>query len=1042
MAPAIHTAHPFFDSLMRRPVSAFMSLCLIFLLGFVAYRRIPLTLMPSGLSDPTMQIEIPYSNASPEEVYEHVTKPIEDAVRQLSGIEHVESTSSAGRGRVSVSFHGDVDLDAAYADLKDRLERVRATLPEGSDKPVIFRWNSDVALPIFWIGVQFEPSLEDPYHLVEEVLQKRIESVDGVAQVGLEGMVQDTVRVFVAPDKLRAHGITLYEVVDKLRRDNFVLPSGHIDDAGRQFLLRVDTTYSDLEEVRNYPLKPGLYVKDVADVRFARAYRDTVSRVNGKRALTMTISKESDKNTVAVCAAVRSMLDELRHDDRLKGFEYSIYFDQSKLIVGALDDLKSSLLFGAFFSVLVLFVFVRRVGITALVSLAIPISLLSAVIGLYFTGFTLNIVSLAGITLATGMLVDDSIVVTENVLRLRAEGRNPLHAAAVGTGQVAIAIILSTLTSIVVFAPLVFMSGGKSTRALLAELGAPITYSLLASLFVALFLLPITIVMFSRFEKKTENVFDLPTDTRFHRAYRRVLALAVKNRFVTAAAILAMLQLGAVAFKHVDMNFEDRKEGGGRLRITIDLPDRYTIEEASDTFAEYEKFLVARRKEDKVRDVSSRFTRQEGRLLLWFEDGAPKGWEKTLSKTLAEVMPKVPGVRLSYGFEQGGEQGSMRIELQGRDSVTLGRLSRDVIRELEKLPELSDVKTDTADGLDELHVAFDREETLRYGVTQEVLLGLISWGIGSQQLSPFKTATREIPMLVEYEDPDVGDLSYLKSLEVPVGAGGNVTLGSLGHFEIEKNYGSIRRRDGIVNLPISAQSYDSNGYRVNRRVAEVLDAFPFPEGYTWTNRGKQQDFEESKSEISLAFLVGVVFVFLLMGMLFESFILPFAVMLTIPLAVVGGAFALVLTKTPLDVTGMLAFVLLAGIVAKNGIVLVDRIQQLRHAGIARFDAVLDGCCERLRPVIMTALTTIFGLLPMAMPELFAATSGAGGIDYRGLAIVTLGGMILSTALTLLVVPMFYTVFDDFWILIVSMFKKPTATEDAALVERETTEGTP
>lgn len=1027
--------HPRFASLMRRPVSALMAFLLVLTLGVVAYQRMPLQLMPQGLSDPTMQIEVPYPNGSPQEVFEHVTKPVEDAVRQLPGIEQVDSRSLSGRCRVDVTFNGSVDLDLAYADLKDRLERVRASFPDGVEKPVVWRWNSNVELPIFWIGVLFESSVQDPYYLVEEVLQKKLEAVDGVAQVGLEGMVQDTVRVFASPERLRSHGLSLYEVVDKLRRDNFTLPSGHIDDAGREFLLRVDSSYTSLDEIRNYPLKTGIYVKDVADVRYARAYRDTVSRMNGKRALTLTISKESDQNTVDVCAAVRERLAELRQDERLRGFEFSVFFDQSELIVGALDNLKSSLAFGAIFSVLVIYFFVRKLGITALVALAIPVSLLAAVIALYFSGFSFNIVSLAGITLATGMLVDNSIVVTENVLRQRALGKSALESAATGAGQVALAIVLSTLTSIVVFAPLVFMSSGKTTRALLSQLAAPISYSLLASLVVALFFIPITMVYLARSKRgELDSAASFSSSsTTSDRLYRKALALSLDHRFAVAALMFALIGLGQVAFSNLDLKFDEQREGGGRIRVSVDLPNRFTLEEASDVFAELETWVMERREELHVRDVSTRFERSDGRLVLWFKDGAPANHEKDLSKKLESDLPRIPGVRYKFGFEQGGEQGSIKIHLEGRDHVTLSKLAEDVVRELEKLPELADVKLDDESGVDELRIAFDRERALRYGVSQETLLGLVSWGIGSQQLSPYRGGKRELPMLIEYEEPEDENLGYLKALELPVG-GGNVTMGALGEFTIEKSYGVIRRSDGVVSMGINASSYDENGYRVSRRVAETLDAFPFPSGYRWRDQGGRIDFEESQSETGLGLISGCIFVFLLMGMLFESTILPLAVLFAIPLALVGGSLALWITRTPLDPTGMLAFILLAGVVVNNGIVLVDRIQQLKLAGMPRRDAVIEGCSQRLRPVLMTALTTIFGLLPMAMPELFATSEKNSGIDYRGLAIVTLGGMIVSTALTLLVTPMFYTVFDDLSMLLRRMFvreKEPSPESSPA-----------
>jgi HAE1 family hydrophobic/amphiphilic exporter-1 len=1030
----------FFDRLMRRPVTAAMAFLLVIVLGVVAYRRIPLMLMPQGLSDPEMEVEVPYPNASPEEVFQHVTKPVEDAVRQLSGVDSVDSRSMAGRSRVDVTFNADVDLDLAYAELKDRLERVRATFPEGVEEPVVWRWNSDLELPIFWIGTLFDPDVEDPFYLVEEVIQKRLQAVDGVAQVGIEGMVLESVRVFAIPEKLTAHGLSLYEVVDLLRRDNFTLPAGHIDDAGRQFLLRVDTSYHTLDEIRDYPLKRGIRLKDVADVRLARAYRDTISRVNGKRALTLTISKESDRNTVEVCRAVAGQLAELERDERLRGFEFRVYFDQSELIIGALDNLKSSLMFGALFSILVLFAFVRRVGVTALVAAAIPTSLLAALVAMYFTGFTFNIVTLAGITLATGMLVDNSIVVTENVLRLRSLGRTRMAAAASGAAEVALAIVLSTLTTVVVFAPLVFMADGQTTRALLTELAAPICYALLSSLFVALFLLPITMAHFlprraEALAAANTGAMDAPgPQTRLHRIYRALLAGAIAHRFAVVCGVVALVSLGQLAFANVDVKFDGGGEGGGRLRLSVDLPDRFTIEEASDVFAKYETFLLERQDELLVRDVSTRFDRREGRIFLWFADGTPPDHERDLAKRLEADLPKIAGVKLTFGFERGGEQGSVRIVLEGRDSVQLSRLAEEVVRELEQLPELQDVKPDGVDGTDELRISFDREEALRYGVSQEALLGVVSWGIGSQQLAPYRGGRREVPMLIEYEDPEVGDLVYLKGLDVPV-SGGEITLGSLGTFEIEKSYGTIRRNDGIVSVGLSAQSYDDNGYRVARRVAETLDAFPFPEGVTWRDRGARSEYEESENEVFKGLLVGCIFVFLLMGMLFESAILPLAVLFTVPLALVGAAFALYLTGTPLDSTGLLSFILLAGVVVNNGIVLVDRIQQLRFAGIPRRTAILEGCTQRMRPVLMTALTTVFGLLPMAMPRLFAASSSGGGIDYQSLAVATLGGMIVSTLLTLLVVPMFYSLFDDLAILLRSMFVKPRP-EDAVAPREE------
>lgn len=1018
----------FFPWLLRRPVSALMAFLLIVVLGVVAYRRIPITLMPQGLGEPEMEVSASYSNASPQEVFEHVVKPLEDELRAMPGVVKLSSTSSAGRGRVSLEFNPHVDMNVAYAEVRDRIERVRATFPEGVDKPSIWRWNSDLEMPIFWLGILFDPDVEDPFGTVEDVVQKRLEAVDGVAQVTIDGMVEESVRILVRPEALRAHGLSLYEVVAQMRRDNFALPAGEIAEGEREFLLRIDTSLKSIDEIREYPVRGSVKLKDVADVDIRRAYRDSISRVNGKRSLTATVSKESGQNTVDTCKRVLAQLDQLRADERLKGFEFTVYFNQATLIEGALDDLKSSLAWGALFSVLVLYVFVRQLGMTLLVAFAIPVSLLAALVAMYFCGFTFNLISLAGFTLVVGMLVDDSVVVSENILRLRQLGKSARESATFGAAQVSLAIVLSTLTTIVVFTPMVFMAEGKSTRALLTELAAPISFSLLASLVVALVFLPLMLIGLARFERREPRGADTLHGSLLV-GYRRALSAALGHRFATGVVLVLLLFLGQYAFSHTEVSFEQMREGGGRLRLSVELPKRFTLEEASDVFAQYEQFLVARRDEYKVRDVSTRFNRQSGRIFLWFKDGAPRNYERDLSKRLKDEMPRIPGVALKFGFEQGGEnEGSIKIQLSGRDNKMLADVAEDVVRVLERIEELSDVKTDLGDANEELLIQIDREKAQRFGVAQESLQGLIAWGVGGQQLAGYKGGAREIPMIIEYEEPEEGDISYLRSLDVPVSRSGSVPLSALTKFGFERSSGSIRRTNGVVSLTVVAQSFDKNSYRIQRKVADALNAFPWPEGYTWRDRGNREDYEQSENEAFMGLWVGCVFVFLLMGMLFESTILPLAVLLAIPLALVGGSLALWISHTPVDGTALLGFILLAGVVVKNGIVQVDRIQQLRMDGLPRFEAVVEGCTQRLRPVIMTALTTIFGLLPMALPKLFAAHQGSG-MNYQSLAVATLGGMTLSTALTLFVVPVFYTLFDDLGLLLRSMFAPRARSDD-------------
>lgn len=1017
-----HQDSPLFARLVRRPVTALMILLLFAVLGVVAYQRIPIMLMPDGITAPWMSVRVSWPDSSPEETLEKVTKPIEDAIRALKGVEKVTSTSGADQSQVGVSFSSTTDMDEAYNQLKDQLERVQSGLPEDASKPRIFRRNFDSEMPIVWFGILCEESVEDPYGLIEDVIQPRLEAVDGVAQVNVWGMVEESLRCFVRPESLRSHGLSLYEVVSALRRDNFTLPSGSIADGEREYLLRIDTSFKSLEEVRKYPISENVLLEDVADVEVVRSYRDYVNRVNGKNALSAAITKESDGNTVEICERALAALDLIEEDPRLAGVTFHVYFTQSEMIVGAIGNLQSSMSWGALFAVLVLYLFIRRVTLTLLLAMAIPVSLMAALVAVYFTGFTFNIISLAGFTLAIGMLVDNSVVVAENIERRRAEGASVMVAASSGAAQVSIAIILATLTTIVVFLPMVFMASDRNTRVFLGELAGPITWSLLASLFTALVFLPIATVYIGkrrmgRQAKRpdaaapTETSRGYGADNRLLTAYRRGLSFSLNHRFGVTIFTLVLVAIGSIAGQNLEKDFGGDDGGDNRLRVGIELPKRFTIREASDVFQEIERFVLARKQEWRVENISAEFRRTGGRVNMWFEDGVTSDDRKELSKRLKDELPKMAGVRYKVGFEGEDGQSTIRVQLTGKESEVLAQLGEQVVRELEKLTDLTNVATDREEATDELRISVDRDRAQRFGVAPEVLQSIISWGVGGQRLPDYRGGAREIPMLVEYEDPDEGDLSYVKSLEVPVAGLGAVPLSAMTRFRFEPSFGEIRRSDGVTSLTVQAESLDQNTYRINRKVMETLSKFPFPDGYGYKDDSGRERFEEGMAEVMKGLLIGSLFVYLLMGMLFESAILPLSVLLAIPLAMVGAYLSLFLTKTPMDGTASLALILLAGVVVNNGIVLIDRISQLRQSGTDRREAVLSGCSQRVRPVLMTAFTTMFGLLPMAMPEIFASEKG-GAISYESLAIATLGGLVVSTALTLFVVPLFYTLFDD------------------------------
>ncbi|MBL8767116.1 MAG: efflux RND transporter permease subunit [Planctomycetes bacterium] len=998
--------------LIRRPVTALMILISIFVLGVIAYTRMPLMLMPDGVSDATLEVSVSVASGSPLETVDKITRPIEDELRTMPNVREISSVSSADESDVTVRFNGDADMDTAYADVKDRLERVRPSLPDGVSNIRIRRWNSAI-MPIYFLGILYDQTVEDPFGKVEDIIQQRIEAVDGVAQVQMRGMVRDTVRIFVHPERLKAYGLDFYEVVAKLRRDNFSLPAGRVDDGGREFLLRIDSQFQSPEDIQNYPIAENVQLKDVADVTLARAYRDYVSRVNGKASLFGMVNKESDANTVDTCRRLAAQLEELKKDPRLAGFSFHVYWDQSDMIVSAIDNLQSSAAYGALFAVVVLYLFVRRISTTAFVALAIPVSLMAAVVGIYFCGKTFNIISLAGFTLAIGMLVDNSIVVAENIDRRRRLGDSPQRAAELGAGQVGLAILLSTLTTIVVFAPMVFMTPNEEGRVFLLELALPITFSLLASLFVALVFLPIATVRFGSRDRTGGGVAgndDVDLERPMLRAYRAVLGFTLRHRFGVAAGAGALTVALSWAGQKVEKTFE-RGDDGSRVRVTVDLPRRFTLKEASDTFGVIEQWLMANRATFGAENVGVGFRRTGGDVTVWLPRGTPESKRKDISRVLREELPKLPGVRYRVGWDAGDTGAAVNVMLSGPDSVTLAKLGDEVVAELSKIPELTDVHTELETTFDELQVVLDRDQIQRYAVTQESLQGLITWGVGGQPLRAYAGGTREIPMQIEFEEDEANELAQLRSLQVPINGGATIPLDSIADFKVSPSFGSIRRKNGVTSFSVQASSLDKNSYRINRMVAEAMEKVPMPLGYSWSDQGRRRDFERNEAEMFVTLGIGIAFVFLLMGMLFESWMLPLAVLFAIPPAFNGAFLGLLVWNIPMDNTAMLALILLAGVVVNNGIVLVDRIRQLEWIGIERTAAILRGCSERLRPVLMTAMTTMFGLVPMAFPDVFGS-AGRSMLNYQSLAVATLGGMVLSTLLTLFLVPLFYSLFDD------------------------------
>jgi HAE1 family hydrophobic/amphiphilic exporter-1 len=1047
---------------VRRPVATLTILAVLVILGVISYFRVPVQLLPSGWGGQTLTIFVPNPNSNPRETEDRVTRLIEEQVRTVSGVRKVRSTSRSDQSIIRVEFSGEQDMDIAYAELRDRIEKVRPQLPRGSDRYSIFRFSLDESTPIFFGGLLFDLEPYDPKvnDLCQNVIKRHIEAVPGVARMNIMGALEESIRILLDVDRVRAQRVDIATLVQQLARDNFAFPAGKLEEGGSKYLLRVDSRFHDVEEIREIPIGNGLRVRDVAEVRKVQAVRESLTRISDlrdmrmKSALVCDVSKVSGANTVETGARVVAAFRELEARGDLEGFRFDPWFNQGEMIQKSLLDLEHAASDGAWFAIAVLFFFLRRVRLTLLIALSIPVSLLGTLVSLYFTGSSFNLISMAGITLAIGSLVDNAVVVVENIHRKKELGE-PLQSAVItGTGEVGIAVTLATLTSIVVFVPLIFLSEERTLRVAMAALGYPFSVSLLTSLAAALVFIPVALYRLerapdSRFEKTlarvksiitylltlpirllnrvfrrnvevepkapgeigaiTERSFFLRNLKRFN---RRLLQWSLRHRIGATCVAFLIMASTQVAVSNVEVSGGGGGDGNS-VRIRVELPQNTTLQQASEEFAVYENILLEHYKELDYFDLSSDFNRIGGNITIWFRRSFTKSSREELRKRILALIPARASsiARLDDRDSSGERATAVRFVLVGRDSDKLAVIAEDVKTELSKLPILTNVRSELERGRPEVRVRVDREQAQRLSLNPTMISGAVEWGLRGYLLSRMQDRDIERPVIIQYEGAERSTLSDLADTQLLSKTGAGVPLAAVARFDVGKSFSEIYRRDGKTSLAISADvlAGDAKNATAKARLALAPILAALSRDIQLEEEGILQDFERDAGEIFSAMWLSILLVFVVMAVMFEDVILPLSILVTIPFAFFGAYWTLFVTRTPMDQLGLLGMIVLVGVVVNHGVVLVDHINFLRvRHGLDRATAVLQGSADRLRPVMMTSLTTIVGLIPMAL----AHDSGGQGLSYKVLAIAVCGGLSTSTFFTLWLVPLFYTLFDD------------------------------
>jgi len=1017
---------------VNRPISMLMIILSIIVLGLLALDRLPLDFMPSISSD-DVDINIPYSSSSPEEVERLITRPIEEIMSTLPHLENISSSSSAEGSRIEVQFVDGIDMGMAAVAVRDRLDRVRPQLPDDVDRIYIRRWQS-TDRPVIQFSLAWEGPVDELYSIVNQTIVPRIQRIDGVANVEINGLDERQVLVELDFERMRAHHIDVYDLSRGLRTNNVNTAGGWVIGGGLKHTVRMMGEFQSVEEIAQVPIQgTTLVLGDIADVKLGYPEKTRFQRLNRHDAIMLDVYKSSTANVVEVANQVKDLLKTLPSESDLSGLNMHIVRDQSEEIVTSLQNLAMAGIFGGILATLVLFIFLRKFRSTIIISLAIPISIIATAFLMYIlrlapinSQITLNIVSLSGLMFAVGMLVDPAVVVVENIFRHKQEeGLSARMAAIVGSREVAVAVTSATLTTIIVFVPLVFMSQtsmGRWSR----DFGIAIVSATLASLIISLTLVPLAASHLFTGKEKPQAHFLM----RMGDAYGRGISKVIRYRFAALLIFLAISWGAWQLYGSIDRDWQPRTPER-QMDVSMDLPRTYDVAKIEALYDTLETLLLNRKDSLEIFQVSSRYMKQSSHyhadLTIYFtpEEEAKKETSE-LYEEIRAIFPSIPGVQYTVGRMRGrgGNDMGVSVELTGKNTAILALYADEIENILRGIPGVKDVDTSLEEGEEEMQISVDRVRAQKYGLSAQQIARSINSALSSRATSRFKTQDKEVNILVLLAEEDRVNMQQLENMAIRSSANDMVQLGSVVSFDVKKGPESIQREDRQTTISVFANTERGGLVEVSKEITARMASIKLPPGYSWGLGRNWILMREMESESNFAIILALILVYIVMASLFESFIHPFTIILTVPFAIIGVLLMFWATNTNLTNMAYLGIIVVCGLVVNNGIILIDAINKFRRKGMPRSEAIRLGGRNRLRPILMTTLTTVIGLMPLALPAMFPGVFGpqeGRSAMYTPVGLAVVGGLLTSTPLTLFLMPIVYVMFDDLTIWITKIF---------------------
>ncbi len=998
---------------VRRRVTVLMCALAMAAFGVVGYNRLPLDLLPD-ISYPSLTVQTDFPDTAPAEVENLVTRPVEEAVGVLRGLRSIHSVSRPGISEVTLEFDWGADMDLLLLDVREKLDRL--VLPDEAEDPVVLRFDPSLD-PIVRIALGGTGDLTESRRLADRRLKQAFETISGVASARIKGGLEEEIHVEVDQERLAALGIPLDRIRQVVGVSNINLPGGSLKGADTQFLIRTVNEYESVEEIGELVVTAAggslVRVRDVAEVRWGAREREEIIRVDGVESVEIAIYKEGDANIVTTARAIRDQLPEM---GRLvpESYRLTILFDQSRFIEQSLDEVRSAAVVGGALAIVVLMIFLRDIRSTVIIATSIPLSVLFAFVGMYRLDVSLNIMSLGGLTLGVGMLVDNAIVVLESIYRKRQLGLGLVTAAVEGTSEVGGAVVASTLTTVAVFLPIVFVEG--IAGALFGDMAITVTLSLVASLVVAVTLIPMLSAIGSGGQVRS-NVGDDQTASDMQlgavsRAYDRVLRLALRRRWTTLAAAFAVFALAVAGIGRLQTSLiPEISEGEFYFEATLpegtpvgatDRVIRQMAEPLDGDPAVAVSYATAGSRLVSGGQSLSTTAEHYGQLNVVLADRRDEEVERALAGRLRRHFDNIPELDAKFGKPTYFSlKTPIEVVLFSDDLEALSEYAPRIADRLSAIPGLVDVRSSLEEGNPELQVIFDRERLAALGLDMRTVAETLRDRVLGNVPTRFREADRQIDIRVRNLEQDRRTVEDVRNLVIPGPDGRPLRLLTVADVREDRGPAEIHRvqqqRAAVLSANLEGRGLGS----AVRLIQLALDQEPPPAGVVAELGGQVDEMRVSFASLRFALGLAVFLVYLVMAATFESLIHPFVVLFTVPLALVGVVFGLIVTGTEVSVIVLIGVVMLVGIVVNNAIVLIDTVNQQRRSGLGKLEAVIRAGHLRLRPILMTTLTTVLGLLPMALAV------GEGAELRAPLAITVSFGLMLSTLLTLVVIPAVY-----------------------------------